>query len=426
MAEEQQQPVVERIQTPAEVPYSEEDKKFIEDFYIGINGRKKQLYKIGPNGILQVLAKDGHVLKSMKLKRYRPITTEERMAMEEERKEKLAALDSLFEKKRNKLREAIAAYKATGAIEPVLVANSEAEDVELERNYVRASIMNVVQIPIPETRQVVFDEPYEVRKLFGAGTLFPTQRGPEGELIWEDPLLSGIFRLERRTFRPSLFYGRYEEGDFEVSAEDTAVVTETGKGQVRLENGTIARIFDEADDEHNGFLSPGHVVDFVYKETKYSSAFQAYEAERMKQNNEERIGTALLKTRSVRTIKTLTRKVTATVKNPRGLWLDILTSLYTQHTHLADKLKSTGTDMLVYADPVGGIGLARDDKKILSPTQWPQENIVGSVLEVIRAKLREKAPGEVAPAGGAKESVITEEEQHKAKVGAIIHARRRF
>ena len=425
MAEEQT--AVERIETPPEIPYTNEERLLIEDFFIGINGRNKKLYKIGSTGALQVLSKEGKVLKSIQLKHYRPITTEERAAMEEERKEKLAALDTLFEKKRKTLREAIEAYKATGAIEPVLVANKEAEDIELQRNLIRTPVRDVSKIPVPETRNVLFDQPYEVRKLFGRATLFPSIRDPEGNLLWEDPLLEGIFRLERKPFAPSLFYGRYEEGPTSVSDEATAVVQETGKGQVRLENGTIARIFDEADDEHNGFLSPGYVVDFVYKETKYSSAFQAYEAERMKQNKEERIATALLKTRSVRTIRTLTRKVTASVKNPRGLWLDIFTSLYAQHPQLGEKLKATGSDMLVYADPMGGIGLARDDKKILSPTQWPQENIVGSVLEVIRAKLREKAPGTSdAPAGGAKESVITEDEQRKARTGAIIHARRRF
>jgi predicted NAD-dependent protein-ADP-ribosyltransferase YbiA (DUF1768 family) len=403
------------VETPPEVPYTEEERIDIEDFFKGMTGRYKSRYKIGPSGQLQIFSKENTLLKTIQLKHYRPITTEERSAMEENRKEQLATLDTLFEKKRETLREALINYKATGAIEPVLIANQEVEDIELKRVLVRTPIRNVTRIPIPVTKEVLFDEPHEERKLFGAYNLFGIY----------DPLAEGIYSLERKPFPSSVFYGRYEESKVKLSAEATQVVEESGKGRVRLETGSIARIFDEADDEHNGFLSPGYPVEFIFKETKYSSAFQAYEAERMKELNEERVRAALLKTRSVRTIRTLTRKVSATVKNPRKLWTDIFTALYAQHPELGKKLDSTGTDVLIYADPLGGVGLARDDKKILQPTNWTQENLVGNVLEIIRARMREKAPEEVAPAGGVRESVISEDEQKKARVAAIIHHRRR-
>jgi|LakMenEpi03Aug12_release.lakeMendotaPanAssembly.Ray.scaffolds.fasta_scaffold227494_3 predicted NAD-dependent protein-ADP-ribosyltransferase YbiA (DUF1768 family) len=416
-----------RIETPPEVPYTKEQKEDIESFFVGMTGRYRNRYKIGANGQLQVFSKENTLLKTLQLKQFRPITTEERAAMEENRKEQLATLDTLFEKKKQELREAILNYKATGAIEPVLQANQEVEDVELKRVFVRTPIRMITKVDVPEAREVLFDQPYETRKLFGNQNTFATQKDVKGNIIWEDPLSDGIFRLERRPFYLTNFYGRYEDRETTVTAEQTAVVEETGAGRVRLATGTIARIFDESDDEHNGFLSPGWPVEFIFKDTKYSSAFQAYEAERMRENNEDRVRTALLKTRSVRTIRTLTRKVTQTAKNPRKLWTEILTALYAQHPDLAKRLDSTGTDALIYADPVGGVGLARDDKKILDPKQWTQENIVGNVLELIRARLREKAPGSsVAPAGGALESVISEEEQKKARVGAIINARRRF
>jgi predicted NAD-dependent protein-ADP-ribosyltransferase YbiA (DUF1768 family) len=404
------------LETPPEIPYTEQEKNDIEDFFKGMTGKYKSRYKLGANGQLQIFSKENTLLKTLQLKHFRPITTEERHAMDEARKEQLAALDVLFEKKRNSLREAIVNYKATGAIEPVLIANQEVEDIELKRVLVRTAVRNVTTMAVPVTREVLFDEPYEERKLFGAYNLFGKK----------DPLGEGIYRLERRSFPSSVFYGRYEVQATQVSAEATGVVEESGKGRVRLETGSIARIFDEADDEHNGFLSPAWPTDFIFKDTKYSSAFQAYEGERMKELNEERVRTALLKTRSVRTIRTLTRKVTAAVRNPKKLWTDIFTALYAQHPDLAAKLDSTGTDILLYADPLGGVGLARDDKRILQPTNWPQENLVGTILEVMRARLREKSPGELAaPAGGARESVITEEEQKNARVAAIINARRR-
>jgi predicted NAD-dependent protein-ADP-ribosyltransferase YbiA (DUF1768 family) len=409
-----------RLETPPEIPYTKEEQADIEDFFTGMTGRYRNRYKLGPSGQLQVFSKENTLLKTIQLKHYRPITTEERADMEETRKEQLAALDTLFEEKKQALREALVNYQATGAIEPVLVANEEVANVELKRVMVRTPVRNVTRMPMPVTKEVLFDEPYEERKLFGVHNLFRLSQGV-------DLLEEGIFRLERKPFPSSLFYGRYENVATQVDPRATQVVEESGQGRVRLATGTIARIFDEADDEHNGFLSPAWPVDFVFKETRYSSAFQAYEAERMRENNEDRVRTALLKTRSVRTIRTLTRKVSQTAKNPRKLWTDILTALYAQHADLAKKLETTGTDALVYADPVGGVGLARDDKKILDPKQWSQENIVGNILEVVRARLREQAPGSsVAPAGGAKESVITEDEQKKAKVAAIINARRRY
>ena len=42
MAEEQT--AVERIETPPEIPYTNEERLLIEDFFIGINGRNKKLY----------------------------------------------------------------------------------------------------------------------------------------------------------------------------------------------------------------------------------------------------------------------------------------------------------------------------------------------------------------------------------------------
>jgi predicted NAD-dependent protein-ADP-ribosyltransferase YbiA (DUF1768 family) len=418
--------VSERPPIPSEVPYTSEEAAAIEDFFRNMTGRYRSRYRLGPNGTLQIFSKEDTLAQTLQLKAYRPITTEERDAMEEQRLEDLAALDTLFEKKRTALREALTNYKATGEIEPVLVANQEVEDIELQRVLVRTPVRTVSQIDIPVASQVLFHEPYEKRKLFGTYNLFAKFDPPTGstESKYADPLEGGIFRLERRSFHPSLFYGRYEEVGTRVAAEAEAVVEESGKGRVRLDGGGFARLIDDADDEHNGFLSPGFPVEFIYKETKYSSAFQAYEAERMRQTNQERVRTALLKTRSVRTIRTLTRKVSENVKNPRAVWTEILTALYIQHPELAEQLKATGTDTLVYADPLGGVGLSRDDKKILSPAQWPSENIVGSVLEVIRARLREKPAEEAAPAGGAKESVISVDEQKKARVGAIINARR--
>jgi len=109
----------------------------------------------------------------------------------------------------------------------------------------------------------------------------------------------------------------------------------------------------------------------------------------------------------------------------------VLTDVYAQHPELVEKLLATGQDTLVYTDPTvggGGVGLSSDNKKVLDPANWRSQNVVGKVLESIRASSREASAAsaaDVAPPPEAKEAVISKEQQDAAKRGAIINGRRR-
>ena len=83
-------------------------------------------------------------------------------------------------------------------------------------------------------------------------------------------------------------------------------------------------------------------------------------------------------------------------------------AFYTTHKDLATKLKDTGSAKFHVMDAdFGG-------------------QIYADALEQVRTRLREKENDDsVAEVGIAKESVITEEQQTKAKTGAIIHNMRR-
>ena len=101
---------------------------------------------------------------------------------------------------------------------------------------------------------------------------------------------------------------------------------------------------------------------------------------------------------------------------------------YAKQQELVEKLLATGQDTLVYTDPTvggGGVGLSSDNKKVLDPTNWRSQNVVGKVLESIRASSREAGAADVAPPPEAKESVISKEKQEAAKKAAIIYGRRR-
>ena len=411
--EEIQDEQLKAFDIPSANPYDTKTADAIRKFY-RIRSRKNglELAKIGEDGTLQLFKKDGNLESTIVLKKYRPIKDDERKEMEEDRIQKLIELDQEFEEKKVVLRAAIEAYRETGAINPVLIANAEVEKIELKRVAIRSPIRSTKVLPLPVANQVLFDQPYETRKLFGSGALFH-----------KDFLREGIIQLERRNFPNSLFYGRYED-----VAGSGSVVESKKDGRLRLTTGAFARILSDPEDPENGMFTPLHTVEFIYKGTQYSSAFQAYEAERMAEQGQEQIRRALLRTRSYRTIRALTKKVVGQVKDSRTTWTTILTEVYKQNPVEAAALAATGQDVFVYADPViggGGIGMEASNPSILDPSKWPSKNVVGEVLATIRATYREQG-AVVAPPPVARESVISMDEQAAAKRGAIINARRRY
>ena len=88
---------------------------------------------------------------------------------------------------------------------------------------------------------------------------------------------------------------------------------------------------------------------------------------------------------------------------------------------------ATGTDALVFADVrqgPSGAGFGEQTREILDPARWTGENAMGIALETLRYQLREGNAKESAGTTAVKESVITREEQDKAKVGAIVAAKK--
>ena len=404
------------VSLPKDIPYDDKTANEIQNFY-KFSVKKPKLYRVSETGTLDSYKKDGSLDKSISLKPYRPITSEERNAMEDFRIEQLAALDILFEEQRKVLRQALENYKSTGILGPVLQANQDVRDVELRRVKMRSAIRGIKDIPMPKTNEILFDQPNESRKIFGDYNLFGRK----------DILAKGLLALERRNFPNSLFYGRYEEVGTDTSTKQAegAPGVSSAAARVTLTSGVSARLFYEPDDEQNGFLSPAWPAKLVYNGTEYASAYQAFEATRAEMLGSKEVRAAILKTRSERTIRLLAKKVKGKLPNVGTVWTPILTALYEQHPELVGQLISTGQDVLVYGDPEiggGGVGRGTKDKKILDPSSWQSDNIVGKVLESLRARFREGvAP--VAPVEEAKEKVISEGEQATAKKAAIIRAR---
>jgi hypothetical protein len=294
----------------------------------------------------------------------------------------------------------------------VVAANQRVAEMDARLSAIRSAVRNIIPIVNPTTSEIILNQPYEDRKLFGFG----------------DPFEKNVMRLAFYDFKPE-----YDQGKYVVDTKvDTTIDTEAEDVselvyRQKLKDGRKARIFFDTDSDVNGFLSPMWPVEFTMGETRYFTALQAYEAERAKELGMADLRENILKTRSARTIRLMTGAIKGEPADAKGLWLKIFTEIYGQTETLKEQLMETGTDALVYADlrlGPSGIGLAEKDNRVLDPSKWKGENAVGVALETVRTQIREGAIQETAVNAKPKESVITEEEQAKAKVGAIINAKR--
>jgi predicted NAD-dependent protein-ADP-ribosyltransferase YbiA (DUF1768 family) len=406
MAEtEQVEPAAEavKLEAPAD-PYDKETTQAINMFFKkkGKKGNQSK-FTFTSDGNLETKDPAG----TIQLKSFVPLEQSDRAALDEYRLNSLAELQELYEKELIGLRETWEKYREHGTVRPVLIANQRVAELDARMCAMRSAVRDIMAIKKPVTNTILLNKRHDVSQLFPLG----------------DPFKQTLMRLAFYDFKPEHELGKYvaqattpqEEG-----AEPSEMLY-----QQSLKDGRRARIFFETDSDVNGFLSPYWPVEFVLEETKYSSALQAYEAERAKELKMDELRKQILGTRSPRTIRLLTKKVLEHPRDSKGLWLKIFTQIY-QDEHLRERLLSTGTDALVYADlraGPSGIALAEKDSGVLDPTKWKGENAVGLALETVRTTIREGALKE-APDSKAKESVITEEEQEKAKLGAIINAKR--
>jgi len=412
-------------------PYSDEKIKLIQKYYKNLGaprargnlvpGRtadKDRIYATNAAGNLEIRTTTGAVEETIILKTYVPHDTLARDTMDQERLDALGAANTLYEAALTNLRKAMHTYRTTGAVQPVLAAQNMAKDADRILTRVRYATRGIQALPNPEVREVLFDsvdDKYEVRRLFK----------------FDDPYSKELYRVAVIEHPFNKFYGTYVESPDAVPGQDVdAPVEESVDATLRqkLRDGRWARIFREVDGT-SGTLSPYWPADFTMDSVRYSSAYQAFEYQRASEAGLEDLKKRILGTRSARTIQFYTKKMDKQPKDVKGLWLRIFTAVYQQHPELKQKLMETGTDALVFADVrpgPSGTGVGERTKECLDPSKWTGENAVGLSLETLRYQFREGSAAEVAEDTAPTTSVITEEEQEKAKTGAIIGQRKKF
>jgi predicted NAD-dependent protein-ADP-ribosyltransferase YbiA (DUF1768 family) len=406
-------------------PYDKAKLAMIEKFF-SLRKKSPGQYTFNEAGDLEVKEHAGKGKAKMppgviQLARFVPLEPSERESIEDARKTSLSELDQQYEDEIMTLRKAREEYNTTGAMRAVLASNQRLTELDARRNAVRSAIRQTTFIVNPSVKEINLNERYDDRKMFR-----------QNDAI-EQYFKQLVVRTFYYTFPAVVGNGKYvQEGEAPEVKEEAETPNEMIYRQP-LKDGRFARIFYDTDSAANGFLSPMWAVDFTMQGSggaiRFSSPVQAYEVERAKELGETALAESLLKTRSPRTIRLLTRKVKGHPANVRGLWMKIYTAVYEQHPILKARLLDTGSDTLVFADVregPSGIGLGEKDAAALDPAKWKGENAVGVAQETVRTRMREGSEDEAAASIGSANlgGSITEEEQQKAKVAAIINARR--
>ena len=396
--------------------YSEDQIARMKFFYKKREGNPT-LYTYDESGDLAMYSQSGSVTETITLRSYVAHSKEIKDNRDQDRLDEISEAETAYETALESLRRAREEYQSTKEAQPYLAAHKEMVEADMILSRKRYGQRGIQILPNPSVRDVLFDQPYEVRKLFpNVG----------------DPFKRELIRFITREYPYYSF-----EGSYTGEATDAAPV-ESKKEQIveprqLLKDGRYARMIFQEGSGENDIFSPFWPVDFTTDNGKYSSALQAYEVAReLEAFNMGDIDAAkhadlqkkLLGTRSGGTIMRYMKEITTQVKDPKGTWMMIYTNIFEQHEELKKRLLATGTDafVFIFKEPAG-VGM---DASPSDPATWKGENAVGSALEELRTEFREgrgRLAGvrNVAPG----QSVISVEEQSAARKNAIMGAQKK-
>lgn len=343
----------------------------IETFF---RGREKNplAYTFTSEGNLQVRGvKDVRDDVIRMTQKFVPMTEAMYSDLMQTRMDALKEIEVLYDKSLAKLRNTIERYtEGDATAEAVVLANTDVLELNKQRNQIAYPERWITTEDNPETRKVLLNyEPNEKRKMG-----------------------YNVYLFKHNELGRKEAWGQY--------------IARTAGGGSDEPNETIRiRFITDLNDPSTGHFHPFFQRNFIFNETEYCCPLQAYEGERFKELGKEDLRKQILGTRSGRTIHSIAIKDKSLPNQPQRLWEDILFHFYHQHPEVRKELEQTGTDKFHVMD-----------KEI--PAEY------GQALEAARFRLRELGDNELDDQE-VKEKVVSEEDQKKAKVGAIIHNFRR-
>ena len=326
-------------------------------------------YSYTPEGNLIIT--DQEPPKTIPLRKFRPLTDEELQKINEERGQKIISAEEAFDKTSDLLRKAYVRYKEGGSAADVVRINKLVKAAEQQRNKAMYPERFITIEPNPEVRSIIFEQKYEQRKM-----------GHD------------VFLLKYMPYSKKDLFGHYvgpEETKMEGGSDDEHVIT------------VMSTLIESPEDKDLGYLHPCYMKDFSYGGVTYAFPLQAFEVTRLKGLKQDSLVEEIMKTRSPRTVKNIAARDSTLAQNAYELWSAILKAFYQQHQDLAKKLEETGDNLFRLAENAS------------ATSQYLK------ALFSLRASLRESQPTDVeVPV--ATSSVITEEQQKRNKLAAIMRA----
>jgi predicted NAD-dependent protein-ADP-ribosyltransferase YbiA (DUF1768 family) len=417
-----QQQQTQQQQTKAQNPPKKERKKRekrmpiptnAETFFRAMN-KYPALFKFTPTGDLQVPTIRDKAAFVIPLPNYSPLTPDQRLAKEQERSMEINRVQREYDEKAEDLRSLIETWRITGIADAVVTAQRDMKKLDAELSLLRSPSRWTKGKMGVQQREVFWDK--------------PTIASPLGHRVF-------LTRI-RDIANKDLFVETTNENSLTPPPPFTPPGVKRGEEPETTEPEVFV-LFDapEAEDEEHGFLSPETMVEFIFNETKYTSALQAFHGERLTQLKRKDLRPLLFRLRGGMAIRKFATRVVGKVEDSFALWKQILQTLLQQHPRFATKLRATGDDVLVYANELDGefgIGLGQDSEEALDKDKWKGDNILGSVWMKIREELpplEEEGEEEKAQEGGAyKEHGKTEEEakEQRQRVLMGLYHRRKF
>jgi hypothetical protein len=332
-------------------------------------------YSYTPEGNLIIT--DQEPPKTIALRKFRALTDEELQKINEERGQKIIDAEQAFDKASDLLRKAYGRYKEGGSAADVVRVNKIVKAAEQQRNKAMYPERFITIEPNPEVRSIIFEQKYEQRKM-----------GHD------------VFLLKYMPYSKKDLFGHYEEtkmegGSDDGGSDDEHVIT------------VMSTLIESPEDKDLGYLHPCYMKDFTYGGITYAFPLQAFEVTRLKGLKQDSLVEEIMKTRSPRTVKNIAARDSTLAQNAYELWSAILKAFYQQHQDLAKKLEESGDNLFRLAENA------------------PATSQYLKALFSLRASLRESQPTDVevpVSTGG----VITEEQQKRNKLAAIMRANKHY
>jgi predicted NAD-dependent protein-ADP-ribosyltransferase YbiA (DUF1768 family) len=327
------------------------------------------------------------------LQSYRHATPDELEALWAQRDSAYEPIYEKIEAAKSELRTALLAFQtSTGTAKGVVEANQKVRDVEAELVLNRSPQRWIEQLGGVAINQIDMEDKYEKRKF-----------------------QYDIYVLKGSAIKNQDHY-----------VEDAGGVQVASGGGMEI---TYKIITDES------VLGLHWPAEIQIGKTKYFTAFQAILGEVALSMSNTSLFESILGTRSSRTLRTLTKDLKI-AEYSSEVFQKVIEASIEQLPNYKEELLKTGDQILLYAnelDELFSIGIAAEEIQpgLPLPKKWRGENLWGEELVKARTELREKEVSTKPEDIGKKEleeasnSVISEVEQKAAKVGAIIHARRR-